>query len=175
MRNFWLRLWSYWFLYSNFIALLVGAIIYVLAYLLLYIKSQNAVGEAIHTLSFFSAKVGWAAGYIISLLLVIKRLFGRELNGYRLVMYDCKIEERFEEVYISDTLRLWRKWLVRLAWALIAVVLLIMSLHFVGINGLVKFVNIYTIWAFVSFVGGWILIVLISKCPRIKVIKRNNI
>jgi len=175
MRSFWLRLWSYWFLYSNLIALVVGVIIYALAYLLLYLKSQNAVGEAIHTLSFFSAKMGWAAGYIVSLLLVIKRLFGRNFSGYQAVMYDCKLEERFEEIYLSDTLRLWRRWLVRLAWALIAVVLVIMLLHFVGIDGLTKFINIYTLWGFVSSVGGWILIVLMSKCPRIKIIKRNNI
>jgi len=175
MRNFWLRLWLYWFTYSNILALLVGAVIYVLAYTLLYFTSANVVGEAIHTLSFFSAKIGWAAGYIVSLLLVLKRLFGKDFGGYSLAMYDCKLEERFDEIYVSDTLKLWRKWLVRLAWAVIVAILIIMVFHFIGIKGLINFVNIYTLWGFVSFVGGWILVVVMSKCPRIKVVKRNNI
>ena len=171
MRNFWLSLWLYWFSFSNIVALLVGSVIYAMSYALLYFTSANVVGEAIHTLSFFSAKIGWAAGYIVSLVLVLKRLFGRNFSGYNIVMYDCKLEEKFNKIYISDTLKLWRKWLVRLAWALILTVLLIMALHFIGLEGLMKFVNIYTLWAFVSLVGGYILVVTMSKCPRLKVVK----
>jgi len=174
MANFWLRLWLYWFIFSNAVALISAAIIYLLAYAFLYFSYDNSLSEAINTLAIFSAKIGWAAGYLVGLLIVLKRLFGKNFSGYSIQMYDCKLENPLEEVFVSDTLRLWRKWLVRIAWSFIIIIMFMVMLHFAGIEGLIGWINIYSIWFFVSTFGGWILILTVSKCPRVKVVKRNS-
>ena len=176
MRNFWLRLWSYWALWITLFSVVSGLLIAIAVTVLIYFYKGSAglnsdvLGALADVVRFWFAPA-WSIGLVVGMLLSLKRLFYRCTGGQQLLLYSCDGSELIRPVHVEDTLKLWRKWLFVTVWIIALAVLAGAGIAYlsVGEESMMAWFSIYWLYLFFLLSALITLPMMAKRCKMVKV------
>lgn len=176
MQKFFFSLWLYWAFLLTLLSIVWGLLLSGCVTVGVYLykgapEPDSEITAALYDIGVFWFGILWSAALPVTLLAVTKRLFNRCFYGFRMVLYSCDGSEQLDEVRLEDCLKLWRKWLFVIIWAVAAQVLVAAAaVSLLGSGGaLLSWFNIYWLYLFVLLAGGITLRAMASRCKRVKV------
>ena len=178
MTRFWAGLWLYWALWVSLISVLLGAAAAVSVTLMLYflkgaVSLDSEVLGALLDIGAFWFAVTWSLALPLALLLVVKRLFYRCIDHWKLILLSCDGKEQISDVGVADTLKLWRKWLFVIIWAVAVQTLLVAGVaYLLGLSeGLMGWFGVGWLYLFVLGAGAMTLPLMAVRCNMVKVLR----
>ncbi len=176
MRRFWFLLWLYWAAWLSFFSIGLGMFSALLITGGTYLNKgavtlSAEVWSALGDLVWFWFALSWSVSLLIGLLLVVKRLFYRCIDHHQLVFVLCLSQEEIHDLRVEDTIRLWRKWLISIIWAVAAQVVIIIVIEYLtgwG-EGVLSWFSIYWLYGFVLIAGAITLPMMDARCKMVKV------
>lgn len=126
---------------------------------------------ALRDLFWFWFALSWSISLLIGLLLVVKRLFYRCIDHKRLVFVLCPSQEEIRDLRVEDTIKLWRKWLISIIWAVAAQVVIVIAIEYLMGRGesVLSWFSIYWLYLFVLIAGAITLPMMDARCKMVKV------
>ena len=176
MRRFWIGLWWQWALWMTLRSLLWAAIGSVVVTLVLYgYKGMPALDEEVLTaladIACFGFPVVWCISFLAAFFLSVPRLFGRCIDHFRMTLLSCDGETPIENPGSADTLRVWRKWLFVIVWAVAAEVVIAALLYypFSTEEGVMAWFSLPWLYLFVLLAALATLPLMGARCPLVRV------
>lgn len=175
MRKFWFLLWAYWATWLTLFSGGFGALLALLATGTTYLITGAAplsdeIVVALLDLFRFWFGICWSVALLLGLLLVVKRLFYRCIDHYQLHFLQCPSQTEIRDLKVSDTVKLWRKWLMAIIWAVAAQVVIIVAIEYlIGSGGLLEWFSIYSLYALVLIAGAITLPLMSLRCKMVRV------
>lgn len=169
MDRFWWRLRWAWLRFVLLGSVIIGAILsgIVLAVTLFNTGVDLTSGQswkALFTIAAFWFKIAWVLGLLLALILSFKKLFNRDFAGHRVYLLDCE-KEILDPVILTDTLPLWRKFLLWMVWILSVVVLVLL-----GVLGMDKsYLGGPTLFAAIIAIGIFLLKPLLLSMKNVRI------
>ncbi len=174
-KSLYLKLYIFWLgwvtsrsaLVASFLAVSTAVIVYVYKG---FAPLNKATFLALKDIFYLSFSVGFSLGFILMLLLVFRALFDKEIDGFRLVLFDCK-HEQISLPLLSDVISLWRKWLFITVWMILLFLVLLIGLSklLFGIFPPLSWFNLYTIYLLVAVLGGAVFVFVVKQCKKVGV------
>lgn len=176
MQRFWFSLWLYWAFFLTLLSTLAGLLLAGCVTLGIYLYKgapglNGEIAAALYDIWRFWFGVMWSAALPVALLVVIKYLFNRCFSHYRLLLFSCDGSEQIVRAGTGECVKIWRKWLFVIVWAVAAEVLLVAAAAtLLGFDAHPSaWFDIYLLYLFVLIAGGVTLPLMASRCKRVKV------
>jgi len=169
MRKFWLLLWFDWVVFVTVSSLFFASIIDFILTLSIYILKDMPTLEsetlnALGAIWMFWFSILWSGTLLLSIFLSMKRFFNKCYDGYKLQLLTCKDFEVIDIVLLGDIVKVWRKWLMVLIWAIATEILFVSVVrYFLGL-GLE-----FWVWFNMGWLYLFILLAALSSLPLMAV------
>jgi hypothetical protein len=175
MRKFWLLLWGYWAFWLTLFSAGFAAVTAMIATAVTYVITGSAqlseeIWLALYDLFAFWFAIFWSLGLPLGLLLVVKRLFYRCVGGFQMHFLQCPSRTEIRDLKVSDTFRLWRKWLLTLIWMVATQIIVIVAIrYFAGSDSLMGWFNVFWLYSFLMISGMLTLPLMGARCKMVQV------
>lgn len=175
MPRFWLGLWGRWSVWLSLFSIIAGAAGAAGVTLGVYVTKgmpgfSDDVLDALNAIGRFSFAFTWSAALLLGMLLSVRRLFGRCIAGYHLVLLGCDGADEIASPRAADTLKVWRKWLFAVVWIVAAQVIAGVGIAYVsGAETLMGWFSVFWLYGFVLTAGLATLPLMSLRCKNVKV------
>ncbi len=174
-KRFFFKLYLLWFLWVSIYTLVCASVISLVFTLFSYfytgaIRIDHESMSALKEIFAFSFPFSFSLSFILMLLLVFKALIGKNIEGFKLHLYDCE-GKRIDKVLLSDILPIWRKWLFSTVWtiALFWVIFIAVWRLITGELPPISSFNGLSLYLLVITFGGAVFVLGMKFCKKIRI------
>ncbi len=178
MPKFYFLLWVKWAIRITLCSVALAFVLSFLVTFYAFVKQGMPaftleINRALLDIFKFWFSVSWNFTLLLSLFRSIKYIFNKPLNGYKLVLKDCKFREKIEVVGYGDLVKVWRKWFMLLIWlSVVGMIFTTITIYLFGnTQNIFVWFKIEWLYGYILIAGYFSFILLSNRCKRVKVVK----
>ncbi|MEA1919258.1 MAG: hypothetical protein U9N52_05410 [Campylobacterota bacterium] len=178
MRKFWFLLWFDWALWVSVSSLIFAAVIDFFVTGTLYVlkgmaELNSETLSALADIWLFWFGIIWSVTLLLSIFLSMKRFFNVCHDGWKLQLFTCAVKnaEVIDIVLLGDIVKVWRKWLMALIWAVATEILMVSVVRYIlgfGI-GFWEWFTMGWLYLFILLAAWVSLPLMAARCQRVTI------